>query len=186
MTEPTSGAPSAAGSGHDRLRATIGHLVDTYRARPGPLLPILHGVQHSEGHIPDAAIGLIAEALTLTRAEVHGVVSFYPDFHTTPGGQHRLQICRAEACQAQDGRALEQAARDLLQVDWHQTTADGRFTLEPVYCLGNCATGPSVRLDDTVHGRVSAASLQALIERAQHEPVNIQGLLAVSREVDHG
>jgi formate dehydrogenase subunit gamma len=132
---------------------------------PGALLPVLHAVQHALGFVPPAAVPLIAERLNLSRAEVHGVASFYPDFHYEPRGRHVVQVCRAEACQAVGSRALEAHATKALGCGMHATTADGAVTLEPVYCLGNCACGPSVRIGDDVHGRVDAARFDALIEK---------------------
>jgi formate dehydrogenase subunit gamma len=139
-------------------------LIREWRERPGPLLPILHGVQEALRHVPAAAIALIAEELNLSRAEVHGVVSFYHYFRTETPGRQLLQLCRAEACQAQGAVALEQHVKRRLGVEYHQTTADGRYTLEPVYCLGNCACGPSLMLDQAVHGRVSAERFDALLK----------------------
>ena len=115
------------------------------------------------GFIPADAVPGIARALHLSRAEVHGVISFYHDFRSAPAARHVLQICRAEACQAMGARALEAHARKRLGIDYGGTTADGAITLEPVYCLGNCACSPSVRLDDEIHARVDAARLDELL-----------------------
>jgi len=134
-----------------------------FRGEPGGLLPLLHAVQDAIGYIPPASVAAIARAMNLSRAEVHGVISFYHDFRSEPGGQHTLQICRAEACQAMGARALEAHAKTTLNIDYGETTADGRITLEPVYCLGNCACSPSVRIDDAVHARVDAPRLDALL-----------------------
>jgi len=150
--------------------------VAALKARPGPLLPILHSIRDRLGYIPEEAVPIIAEGLQITRAEVHGVISFYHDFNTRPTGRHRLQICRAEACQARGCRSLEAYAKEKLGIGYHQTTSDGEFTLEPVYCLGNCATGPSVRLDNGIHGRVTAKRLDALLDQAATVPLNIQPL----------
>ncbi|HEY5623349.1 MAG TPA: formate dehydrogenase subunit gamma [Gammaproteobacteria bacterium] len=132
--------------------------------RPGALMPILHAVQDELGCIPDAAVGPIAEVLSLSRAEVHGVISFYHLFRTTPGGARTLYICRAEACQSMGARELEAHAKRKLGIDYHETTADGRVSLEPIYCLGNCACSPAVMIDTAVHGRVDAARLDELLE----------------------
>ena len=145
---------------------TIERCVEQYRDVPGGLLPLLPAVQHALGYIPAEAVPPIARALQLSRAEVHGVISFYQDFRTAPAGRHRLQICRAEACQAMGSRALEAHARARLGIDYGdfgETTADGAVTLEPVYCLGNCACSPSVRIDDEIHARVDADRLDALL-----------------------
>ena len=135
--------------------------------RQGPLLPVLHAVQDEFGFIPDDAIPGIARTLGLSRAEVHGVVSFYHGFRTAPSGRHRLAICRAESCRAMGAEALEASARASLGIDYHETSADQRVTLEPVYCLGNCACSPNIVLDGEIHARVSVERLEALLEAAE-------------------
>lgn len=125
-----------------------------YADEPGALLPILHAVQQRIGFIPPASLPLIAQALRQTEAEIHGVVSFYHDFNTAPHGKKVIKFCRAEACQARGARALEQHVKDELAIDFHQTTANNEFTLLPVYCLGNCTSGPSVSVDDKLYSRV--------------------------------
>lgn len=132
--------------------------------RDGPLIEILHEVQAEFGCIPSGAVPLIARALNLSRAEVHGVVTFYHHFRSKAPGRHVLQICRAESCQAAGGRALERHAQQRLGVGFGETTPDGRLTLEAVYCLGLCACSPAAMLDDEVHGRVTAERLDALID----------------------
>ena len=131
--------------------------------RDGALIEILHSVQESLGFIPRAAVPPISEALNLSRAEVQGVIAFYHDFRDEPGGQVTIQLCRAEACQAMGVQDLEAHIQERLGVAYHETTADGRFTLEPVYCLGNCACAPSLRIGDTVHARVTTTSFDRLI-----------------------
>lgn len=132
--------------------------------KPGALLPILHAVQDALGYVPPDALPLIAHELNLTRAEVHGVVSFYHHFRDSPPGRRVVQICRAEACQALGARALEAHAKQSLGIDFHQTTADGAITLEPVYCLGNCGCGPSVLIGaDELHARVTPDAFDALV-----------------------
>lgn len=138
--------------------------VDALKARPGALLPILHAIQDRFGHIPREAVPIIARSLQRTRAEIHGVISFYHHFRTAPPGNHVVRICRAEACQAMGARQLEAHARDTLGIDYHQTTVDREITLEPVYCLGNCACSPSVMIDDRVHGRVTPERFDGLID----------------------
>lgn len=134
------------------------------RDRPGALLPVLHAVQDALGHVPKNAIALIAFELNLSRAEVHGVVSFYHHFRSERPGRHVMQLCRAEACQAVGATELEAHAKRTLAVEFHGTTSDGALTLEPVYCLGNCALGPSVMIDgDQLCGRVSAARFDQLV-----------------------
>ena len=141
----------------------INQLIARYQYTPGGLLPLLRDLQDQLGHIPADAVPTIAQAMKLSRAEVHGVVSFYHDFRTEPAGRHLLQICRAEACQAMGARALEAYAKERLGVDYGGTTEDGEVTLEPVYCLGNCACSPSVRLDDAVYARVDGERLDQLL-----------------------
>lgn len=138
--------------------------VDALKHKPGALLPILHAIQDRFGYIPEAAVPIIAESLHQTRADVHGVISFYHHFRTQPVGAHVVHICRAEACQALGARGLEAHIKERLAVDYHQTTSDNEITLEPVYCLGNCACGPSIRVDDDVHGRVTAEKFDRLVE----------------------
>ena len=130
----------------------------------GPLLPILHAVQAALGHIPEPALRVIARALNRTAAEIHGVMSFYHDFHEAPRGRRIVKLCRAEACKAQGADALAEAAKARLGVDWHGTTADGAVTLEPVYCLGLCACGPAAMVDGRVVGRVDAERLLSEVE----------------------
>jgi formate dehydrogenase subunit gamma len=132
--------------------------------RDGPLIEILHEVQYEFGCIPSGAVAVLARALNLSRAEVHGVVTFYHHFRSKAPGRHVLQICRAESCQAAGGRALERHAQQRLGVGFGETTPDGRVTLEAVYCLGLCACSPAAMLDDEVHGRVTAERLDALID----------------------
>jgi formate dehydrogenase subunit gamma len=140
--------------------------VERHRHRDGPLIEVLHEVQAEFGCIPSGAVPVIARALNLSRAEVHGVVSFYHHFRTRAPGRHVLQICRAESCQAAGGRAIERHAQERLGVGFGGTTADGRLTLEAVYCLGLCASSPAAMLDGELHGRVNTASLDALIDTA--------------------
>jgi formate dehydrogenase subunit gamma len=149
------------------LQEIVESAVTAHQGRIGPLLPVLHAVQDKLGHIPPDAVPLVARALNLSRAEVHGVIGFYHDFRSEPPGEHVVHLCRAEACQAMGARALERHARKRLGVDFGQTTVDGLFTLEPVYCLGNCACSPSIRVDDEIHARVSPAKFDELIARLE-------------------
>ena len=144
-------------------RAKVLEVLERLRQLPGALLPVLHGVQDALGYVPPGAVTLIASELNLTRAEVHGVITFYHYFRSSKPGRQVLQLCRAEACQALGAAALEQHAKRKLGVDFHGTTADGRYTLEPVYCLGNCACGPSLMLGQELHGRVSAERFDDLV-----------------------
>jgi formate dehydrogenase subunit gamma len=136
----------------------------------GPLIPILHAIQDALSYVPRDAVPLIASELNLSRAEVHGVVSFYHYFRQEPAGRHVIHLCRAEACQSVGAVALEHHAKKALGVDFHGTTADGAISLEPVYCLGNCALGPSVMIDDRLQGRVTAQRFDALVSRARAKP----------------
>ena len=143
---------------------TIREIALAHAERPGALLPLLHAIQDQIGYVPATAVPVIAEVLTLSRAEVHGVISFYHLFRTEPAGARVLYLCRAEACQSMGGRALEAHAKDKLGVDYHQTTEDGRLSLEPIYCLGNCACSPAVMIDQDVYGRVDPERLDELLE----------------------
>jgi formate dehydrogenase subunit gamma len=147
------------------LRERIRSLAASFVGTPGPLLEVLHAVQEAVGYVPPAAVPVIAETLNLSRAEVHGVVTFYHHFRHTPPGRHVVRICRAESCQAMNAAALVEHAKQRLGIDFHETTGDGAFSLEPVYCLGNCACSPAVMIDDELHGRVTAGGLDALLAR---------------------
>lgn len=133
----------------------------------GAALPILHALQETFGCVPEAAVPMVAEALNLSRAEVHGTVTFYHDFRREPPGRHVLKLCRAEACQAAGGDVLAARAEKRLGVAIGGTTPDSRVTLEATYCLGLCATAPSAMLDGRVRGRLDEARLDALLSEAQ-------------------
>lgn len=132
----------------------------------GALLPILHALQDTYGHVPAAAAPLIVDALNISKAELQGVISFYHDFRDHPAGRHVVKICRAEACQAVGANALAAATLAKLGLDWHGTTANGAVTVEPVYCLGLCACGPAVMVGDRVVGRVDDARMAVLLAEA--------------------
>lgn len=136
-------------------QAEIESIVARHKAKPGALLPVLNDVQEAFGHIDDAAKRQVAEALNLSRAEVHGVVSFYHDFRNKASGKPAIKLCRAEACQARGSEALAQAAERI---------ANGRVTIEPVYCLGLCAVGPNAMIGKAVHARLNEVRLADLIE----------------------
>src|SRR5581483_12335104 len=138
-------------AGVDAVRGIVSRLKDT----PGALLPILHEIQATIGFVPEDAVVIVAEALNLSRAEVHGTISFYHYFRERAPGRHTIHLCRAEACQAMNQRALEAHAKDRLGIDFHGTTGDGAFSLEPVYCLGNCACSPAMMIDGELYGRVT-------------------------------
>lgn len=148
-------------------QAAVDRAISEHQHRPGALLPLLHAVQEALGFIPPASVPSIARALNLSRAEVHGVISFYHDFRTHPSGRHLLRLCRAEACQSMGAEQLAQAVQRELGVQFGDTSADGEVTLEPVYCLGNCACAPAVMLDGQVYGRMSAPSVTALLRQAE-------------------
>lgn len=159
---------TAARAENGPLRAEAERLVraaaERNAALPGALLPILHEVQRGLGYVPAGAVPIIADVLNLSRAEVHGVISFYHLFRAAPPGERTVYVCRAEACQSMGAREIEAHLKERLGIDFHETTADGRLSLEPIYCLGNCACAPSVMIDETVHGRVTTARLDALLE----------------------
>ncbi len=130
----------------------------------GPLLPVLHAVQAAFGHIPATAIPVLAAEMNQTRAEIHGVISFYHDFREAPAGRHTVRLCRAEACQAMGADALAAQVKAKLGVDWHETSKDGAVTLEPVFCLGLCACGPAAQVDGRLVGRADADRVCAMID----------------------
>ncbi|HET7412908.1 MAG TPA: formate dehydrogenase subunit gamma [Pararhizobium sp.] len=148
--------------GEDLEPRTIA-ILDELKDLEGPLLPILNRVQDEFGYVPEEVMPLIAHRLNITRAEVYGVVSFYHDYRREPAGRHVLKVCRAESCQAMDGDRISERLLDALGIDWHQTTADGAVTVEPVYCLGLCACSPSAMLDGEVIGRLDDAAVDELV-----------------------
>lgn len=150
--------------------ATVGAILARFCDTPGNLLPILHDVQHALGFVPPGAVGQIAKALNRSRAEVHGVISFYHDFRTEPPGRVVLKVCQAESCQACGSRELTAHAERALGCRLGATSPDGAVTMEPVYCLGNCAASPAVLLDGALHGRVTPAKLDRLLARARNKP----------------
>ena len=145
------------------LTAQVQDILAAHAGLEGPLLPILHAVQVEFGHVPQEALPVIAKALNLSRAEVHGVMSFYHDFREEPAGRHVVKLCRAEACQAMGADRVAAHAKATLGVDWHGTTVDGAVTLEPIFCLGLCACAPAAMVDGRIVGRVNEARLDALL-----------------------
>ncbi len=137
-------------------------VVNELKGLEGPLLPILHGIQDEFGFVPGESLPVIADLLNLSRAEVHGVVTFYHDYRNHPAGRHVLKLCRAEACQSTGGDELAAKLQQLLGIGFHETTADGAVTLEPVYCLGLCACAPSAMLDGEVIGRLDADKIEEI------------------------
>ena len=142
-------------------------IIAEHASQEGATLVILHALQEAFGYVPEAAIPMVAQALNLSRAEVHGVFTFYHDFRHKPAGRHVLKLCRAEACQAAGGDALAARAESKLGVTLGNTTADDRVTLEPIYCLGLCATAPSAMLDGRLIGRLDETRIDALVAEAQ-------------------
>ena len=138
-------------------------IIATHATMPGAALPILHALQDAFGHVPAPSVPMLAEALGITRADMHGIVTFYHDFRAAPAGRHVLKLCRAEACQAMGGAALAEKLLARLGLGWGKTTADGGLTVDPVYCLGLCACAPAALLDGAPLGRLDADSLDAAI-----------------------
>ena len=156
---------STAVTAWDEFRAR--EIIAELRALPGASLPILHALQEAFGYIHDAAIPLMADALSLSRAEVLGIIEFYHDFRRTPGGRHTLRVCRAESCQSMGCEALVSHLEQRLGIPMGETTPDGTLTLKTVYCLGNCALSPAVLLDGDLFGRVSPQRADQIVERAR-------------------
>jgi len=143
--------------------ALVRRVVAEHKERPGPLLEVLHGIHSTLGFVPAAAVPLVAEGLNLSRAEVHGVLTFYHYFRHSRPGRRTVSLCQAESCQAMGSEALAVHARRRLGIDFHQTTADGEFSLEPIYCLGNCACSPAAMIDGRLYGRVTPERFDTLI-----------------------
>lgn len=155
----------------DKLdKETILVIIDPLKDQPGALLPILHSIQKSLGYVPDMVIPIIADELNISRADVHGVITFYHYFRKDKPGKHVIQVCRAESCQAMGSMALEQHVKDTLKIDFHATSSDGEFSLEPVYCLGNCACSPSIAIDDKVVGDMDAKKFNELLQNLRTKP----------------
>jgi formate dehydrogenase subunit gamma len=149
------------------LNPIVQDVIARLKDKPGALLPILHGIQDQLGYIPAETVPDIAGALNLSRAEVHGVISFYHYFRDTPPGKTTIHLCRAESCQAMGSKALEDHVKARLGIDFHETTSDGTFSLEPVYCLGLCACSPSMQIGKEVYGRVTAESFDNTITQEE-------------------
>jgi formate dehydrogenase subunit gamma len=141
----------------------VAEILNRHRGMEGALLPILHAIQEEFGHVPQEALPIIAQDLSLSRAEVHGVMSFYHDFREKPAGTHVLKLCRAESCKSVGADRVADHARRALGIDWHETTKDGKITLEPVFCLGLCACGPAAIVDGKLVGRVDETKLTQII-----------------------
>ena len=145
----------------ESVRLVVLEVTGRLKDLPGALLPVLHGIQDALGYVPEVAVPLIAREMNLSRADVHGVISFYHYFRQQPAGQHVIYLCRAESCQAMGAVTLEKHVKQRLGVDFHETTQDGRYTLEPVYCLGNCACSPAMMVDGKLKGRVTPERFDA-------------------------
>lgn len=149
--------------------ATVAEIASDLRERPGALMLILHEVQDRFGYVPHDSIAIVADKLNMTRAEVHGVATFYHDFRRQPPGRNVIRLCRAESCQAMGAVALADHVREQLGIDFGETTSDGAFTLEAAYCLGNCGCSPAMMLNDEPHGRVNAARFDELVSGFKKE-----------------
>lgn len=158
--------PASTQAPEDVVARTVAVIADL-SGLEGPLLPILHGIQEEFGYVPTESLPVIAEALNISKAEAHGVVTFYHDYRRAPAGRHVLKICRAEACQSMGSDAIAARIQQLLGIGFHETAADGSVTLEPVYCLGLCACAPSAMLDGEVIGRLDADKLDEIVEEVR-------------------
>jgi len=145
------------------IAARARSVIDEFKDLEGPLLPILHGIQEEFGHVPSETVPVIADALNLSRAEVHGVVTFYHDYRSQPAGRHVLKLCRAEACQSMGADAIAAQISQALGISFHETAKDDSVTLEPVFCLGLCACAPAAMLDGEVIGRLDADKIEEIV-----------------------
>lgn len=151
--------------------STVAKILAAKQSLLGALLPILHAIQEALGYIPPEAVPSIARALNLSRAEVHGVITYYHYFRQTLPGRHVVRVCRAEACQSVGSEALAAHVQNVLACDFHATSADGAVTLEPVYCLGHCAVGPNIQIDETtLHARVTPEKFDQLLAELRSKP----------------
>ncbi len=154
-------AMQPAGTEIERRTASV---ISELKGLEGPLLPILHDIQEEFGYVPAESLPVIAEALNISNAEVHGVVTFYHDYRKAPAGRHVLKVCQAEACQSMGSDAVASKLKQALGIGFHETSLDGQVTLEPVYCLGLCACAPSAMLDGEVIGRVDDEAIEEIVE----------------------
>jgi formate dehydrogenase subunit gamma len=158
--------PTSTGKASSTTEAVVRKIAATHRGQRGALLPILHAVQEALGCVPPEAIPVLADELNLSRADVHGVVTFYHDFRTEPAGRTTVRVCRAEACQAVGAGRLVSHLRDRYGVSLGETSRDGSLTAEQVFCLGNCALGPAVQVNGRLHGRVDEVRLSSILDEA--------------------
>jgi formate dehydrogenase subunit gamma len=163
LSEPGGAPPDAA----DPVVARVREIAGARATEPGPLIEILHDVQHEFGYLPDGAVTVVADVLNLSIAEVHGVQSFYADFRTSPPADVTVAICRGEACQAVGAEALVEHATSTLGCGLGEQTPDGTVGLEQIFCFGNCALGPTATIGGRMHGRMDAAKLDALVADAR-------------------
>jgi len=168
-TLPSPAAAPAAPNPDPAAPDQLAPLLERWRKVPGGLLPLLHDVQAAFGYVPSSTVPRIARALGLSRAEVHGVISFYHDFRSQPPAQHRLRVCQAESCQAMGSQALTAALEQRLGCKLDQPRADGTWALESVYCLGLCAASPALMLDGQLHARVGLEQAQTLIQHTEEQ-----------------
>jgi formate dehydrogenase subunit gamma len=138
--------------------------IDKYKDLPGGLLPLMHSIQDDIGYIPEESYTLISDSMGLSVAEIHGFVSFYHHFRTKKSGKNIIQVCKAESCQAMNMKNIEEYIKNKLGIDYHEMTSDEIFSLEPVYCLGNCACSPSIMINDDVFGKVTEQKIDKLIK----------------------
>ncbi|MEO8106340.1 MAG: NAD(P)H-dependent oxidoreductase subunit E [Actinomycetes bacterium] len=164
LSEIPGGVPPDAA---DPISARVGEIARARSSEPGPLLEILHDIQHDLGYLPESTVPVVAQVLNLSRAEVHGVISFYSDLRPSPAAGVEVAICRGEACQAVGAEALVAHAVERLGVNIGEQAGDGSLGLEQIFCFGNCALGPTASVAGRMHGRVSPQRLDALIEDAQ-------------------
>lgn len=147
------------------VEATIQALIHAHKDEPGALLPLLHDIQDALGYIPESSLAVIGKALNLSRAEVYGVVSYYHHFRQTPPAKHILQVCRAEACQARGANQLIDQIERKLGCKMHEHTTNGNIALEPIYCLGQCAVGPNILVDEiTLHARANESVIDQVVD----------------------
>lgn len=162
-------SPEPEPAGNRNREQRVRAIVAEHRTARGALLPVLHAVKEEWGYVDPAVIPVLADELNLSRADVYGVITFYEDFRQTPPGRTTVRVCRAEACQAVGAAALADHAQARLGVALGETAPDGTVTLDQVFCLGNCATGPAVEIDGRLHGRVTPERLDALLASAPRE-----------------
>jgi formate dehydrogenase subunit gamma len=158
--------PTSNGEACATTEALVRDIAAAHRTQRGALLPILHAVQEALGYVPPEAIPVLADELNLSRADVHGVITFYHDFRSKRAGRTMVRICRAEACQALGARRLVAYVRDRYGVSLGETSRDGSLTVEQVFCLGNCALGPAAQVNGRLHGRVDEARLSSILDEA--------------------